>query len=289
MPSGRPLLLGAHLSIQGGLHRAVERAQALGCTALQVFTRNNLRWGSPPLAAADAERFRAAWRASAIGPVVAHANYLVDLASEDGEKGRLSLEGLVEDLRRAAVLGIPWLVLHPGYHKGRGEEAGLRQAARRAAQALEATAGLPVGILLETTAGQGTALGWRFEHLARLLAATALPRRLGVCLDTAHAFAAGYDLRRPAGYRRVLEQLDRAVGLERVQAVHVNDSKVPLGSRVDRHAHIGHGCIGPRAFRCLLRDPRLAEVPKLLETPKEDAEGKDWDAANLAALRRLAG
>jgi len=275
------------MSIQGGVHKAVARGEALGCTALQLFTRNNVQWAARELTGDDVARFRAAWEASGIGPAVAHANYLINLASPDRRLRQRSLDGLSTDLRRAAALGLPWVILHPGGHMGAGEEAGLRQVAEMAARALEATSGLAVGLLFETTAGQGTCLGHRFEQLAWLLDALEPPERLGVCLDTAHVFAAGYDIRTRRGYGAVLREFDRVVGLGRIQAFHVNDAKAGLGSRVDRHAHIGHGTLGLEPFRCLLRDRRFDAVPKLLETPKEDAARDDWDAVNLATLRRL--
>ena len=284
----RPLLLGAHMSIQGGVHRAVERGEKLGCTALQMFTRNNVQWRAAPLTDDGVARFREAWAASGIGPIVAHASYLIDLASTDERVAALSSEGLAIEFQRAGALGLRWVVLHPGSHLGAGEEAGLRQAAETARQALDASDDLPVGLLFETTAGQGTGLGYRFEQLAWLLDAVGRPERTGVCFDTCHAFAAGYDLRTPRAYRATMRELDRALGLERVHAVHLNDAKRELGSRVDRHAHIGRGEIGLEGFRCLMRDRRFAHVPKLLETPKEDAERDDWDAVNLAALRELA-
>ncbi len=283
-----PALLGAHMSIQGGVHRAIERGEALGCTAIQLFTRNQVQWRAAALAEADCERFRAAWAASGIGPIVAHANYLIDLASADERIARLSLDNLIIEFQRAAALGLRWVVLHPGCHQGRGEEVGLRQIADSATRAMEATRDLPVGLLLETTAGQGTSLGWRFEHLARLLDAIGAPERLGVCFDTCHVFAAGYDLRTPDAYEATIGEFHRAIGLEQIRAIHVNDSKRELGSRVDRHEHIGRGKLGRQAFRCLMRDPRFAAVPKLLETPKGSFCGKGWDPVNLAVLRRLA-
>lgn len=284
---GEPLL-GAHMSIAGGLHRAIERGQALRCTAIQVFTRNNVQWRAAPLAAEDCARFRTAWRASGIGPVVAHANYLIDPASADERLAKLSLDGLITELRRAAALGITWVVLHPGAHGSAGEEAGLRRAAALVRAALDTTAGLPAGLLLETTAGQGTSLGHRFEHLAWLLDAIGVPERSGACFDTAHVFAAGYDLRTPGGYEAVMAEFDRTVGLGRIQAIHANDSQRELGSRVDRHAHIGKGQLGTTPFRLLMQDPRLAAVPKLIETPKGEAGKRSWDARNLSLLRRLA-
>ena len=281
-------LLGAHMSMQGGVHRAIERGVGLGCTALQLFTRNNVQWRATPLTEAHCQAFRSVWGASGIGPIVAHANYLIDLASADERVVRLSLDGLIVELQRAAALGLRWVVLHPGCHQGAGDEQGLRQVAELVRRAFDATAGLPAGLLLETTAGQGTSLGWRFEHLAWLLDAIGEPARLGVCFDTCHVFAAGYDLRDEASYAATMAEFDRVVGLRRIHAFHVNDSKRELGSRVDRHAHIGRGRLGLAAFRCLMRDPRFAAVPKLIETPKADAERDDWDAVNLGKLRRLA-
>lgn len=283
------LLLGAHMSIQGGLHRAIERGQALGCSALQLFTRNNLQWHAPPLAPDAVARFRDAWAASCIGPVVAHASYLINLAATDRTIRRRSRDGLVVELRRAAAIGVPWVILHPGNHMGAGHDAGLRQVADLAARALDAVAGLPVGLLLETTAGQGTSLGHRFDHLAWLLdALDRPPDRLGICIDTCHLHAAGHDLRTPRACRTLLRRLDRSVGLDRLHAIHLNDAKGPRGSHLDRHAHIGRGTLGLPAFRTLLRAPRLRRVPKLIETPKRDADRDDWDAVNLATLRRLA-
>jgi deoxyribonuclease-4 len=336
-------LLGAHMSIQGGLHRAIERGQAYRCTALQLFTANNLQWHGKPVTEEIAARFRAAWAASKIGPIVAHACYLIDLASVHERVRELSLLGLIGELCRAAAIGVPWVILHPGCHTGAGEEAGLRQIADLANRALDATSGIALapmparlglssscscscsssspispapsdeesrtrtrtrtrtigglkrpaqasqaGILLETTAGQGTALGCRFEQLRWLLDAIQPPERVGVCVDTCHVFAAGYDLRTPDAYAATMAEFDRIVGLGRIHAFHVNDSKGDLGSHLDRHAHIGRGKLGLDAFRSLLRDPRFAAVPKLLETPKEDSKRKDWDRLNLATLRRLA-
>jgi deoxyribonuclease-4 len=219
---------------------------------------------------------------------VAHANYLIDLGSGERRTARLSLEGLVLDLERAALLGVPWVVLHPGFHLGDGEEVGLRRIAAAAGRALDRTGRLMTGILLENTAGQGTCLGHRFEHLAWLLDAIDAPERLGVCFDTCHAFAAGYDLRTRRGYRTVLREFDRTVGLEQIRAFHVNDAKAELGSRLDRHEHLGRGQLGETPFHCLMRDRRFAQVPKLLETRKKDDERDDWDEVNLALLRRLA-
>ena len=282
------LVLGAHLSIQGGVHRAIERGEELGCTALQLFTRNNVQWKTKPLTDDDAARFREAWGASGIGPVLAHANYLINLACPDETISRLSYDGLLTELRHAAALGLQWVVLHPGNHLGSGEEAALRRVAELASRALAETRGLSAGLLLETTAGQGSSLGYTFEQLAALLDAIKPRERLGVCFDTCHVFAAGYDISTARRYGSVMRQFDRVIGLDRIEAFHLNDSRRECGSRVDRHAHIGRGQIGLDAFRCLVRDRRFAAVPKLIETPKSDKERKDWDPVNLATLRALA-
>jgi len=276
------------MSIQGGPHRAIARGVAVGCTALQLFTRNNLQWNAKPLAATDVDRFRMDWEESDIGPIVVHANYLIDLGSNESETAQRSIEGIVLDLERSAALGVPWVVLHPGFHLGDGEEAGLRRVADAARRALDLTDGLDAGILLENTAGQGTCLGHSFEHLAWLIDAIDVPERLGVCFDTCHAFAAGYDLRTRHAWRKTMREFDRIVGLERIQAFHLNDAKGELGSHADRHEHLGRGTLGTTPFHCLMRDRRFAGVPKLLETRKEDDERDDWDEISLALLRELA-
>jgi len=282
--AGRRLLLGAHISIAGGLHKAIARGEALGCTAIQVFTRNNVRWTAKPLSEEAAERFRAAWHRSTIGPIIAHANYLVDLGKPDRRRLRLSLLTLADELRRAHRLGIQWVVLHPGTHGGLGEEKALGQIARAIGDVLAETAGLASGILLETSAGQGTAVGYRLDHLAWLLERCGSRERLGVCVDTCHLFAAGYDIRTPEAYRRTFREFDRVVGTDAIKTIHLNDSRRELGSRVDRHAHIGRGEIGLEAFGLFVRDARFADVAKFIETPKEG----NSDRRNLATLRRLA-
>ena len=289
MTRAKPPLLGAHMSIQGGLHRAIEAGVEYGCTALQLFTRNNVQWHTRDLTDDDVESFREAWQASGIGPIVAHANYLINLASPDEEIAARSYDGLVTELRNAAALGIPWVILHPGNHMGQGLEAGMRRVAERVNRAMDATGGSTAGLLLETTAGQGTSIGCRFEQLAALLDAIQPPERVGVCFDTCHVFAAGYDLSTDGGYRRVMRECDRLIGLGRIHAFHLNDAKKPCGSRLDRHAHIGRGEMGLTPFRLLVRSRTFAAVPKLLETPKTDADRDDWDAVNLGVLRSLAG
>lgn len=269
------------MSIAGGVDRALERGASIGCTAIQIFLKNNMQWAGAPFAAAAVARFRERRTV----PVFAHSTYLINLAATNGQFRRRSIASLTDEIRRAAQLGVALIVLHPGSHMGAGEAAGLRAVAGSLDEVLDATAKLPVRVALETTAGQGTNLGYRFEHLAEIFARVKRPERLAVCVDTCHVFAAGYDLRTPAGYRKMVRELDRLVGVGQVAAFHLNDSKAPLGSRVDRHEHIGKGQIGLTGFRCVLRDRRWREVPMVLETPK-GAEMRE-DVENLRVLRSL--
>jgi len=277
--------LGAHESIAGGLHRAFDRAQSVGCETVQIFVKSNRSWAVRPLTEAEIARFKEKAAESDIHPVVAHASYLLNLATPDEELWRRSRDTLIVELERCEALGIPSLVLHPGSHVGAGEKAGLTRVAQALGEVHAATSGFGARILLETTAGQGTNLGYRFEQLARLLETTAQGERLGVCLDTAHVFAAGYELRTPQEYEATMTALDRIVGLGRLEAVHLNDSKGDLGSHKDRHEHIGRGLIGLEGFRNVVNDPRLAALPGLLETPKGDDLCEDKE--NLALLRSL--
>ena len=279
------LLIGAHMSIAGGLHLAISRGEEAGCTAIQVFTKNASQWRGKPISPADAEAFRSAWQESSIGPIIAHDSYLINLAAPDEDMWRKSIAAFVEEMERCAVLGIPALVMHPGAHLGAGEEAGLQ---RLVAAFREIFAAAPAGVtvLLENTAGQGTCLGYRFEHLAAIIE-QAPEGHFGVCFDTCHAWAAGYDLSTPAGYAATMAEFDRIIGLERLRVFHVNDCKKGLGCRVDRHEHIGQGSIGEAGFAALMQDARFADIPKILETPKGD-DG-ELDRMNLALLRRLAG
>jgi deoxyribonuclease-4 len=280
-------LLGAHQSIAGGFHQAVERAAAAGCDVLQIFTKNTNQWRARPITADEAQRFLAALAESGIACPVAHDSYLVNLASPDAALWKKSIDAMVEELLRAAALGIPWLVAHPGAYTTGNEAEGLRRIVVALDEVLDQTRDRPVGCLLETTAGQGTALGWRFEHLAEFLGGVKSPERLGVCFDTCHVFAAGYGLSTPAEYRSTMRQFDQTIGLKQIRAFHLNDSVKDRGSRVDRHAHIGRGRIGRDAFRLLLRDRRFHGVPMILETPKGSDGGTDWDVINLSELRAL--
>ncbi|HEC34767.1 MAG TPA: deoxyribonuclease IV [Chloroflexi bacterium] len=277
--------LGAHESIAGGLHRAFDRAQSVGCESVQIFVKSNRSWAVRPLAEKDIARFKAKAVESGIHPVVAHTSYLLNLGTPDDVLWERSRDTLIVELERCEALEIPYLVLHPGSHVGTGEEAGLARVARALGEVHAATPGFSTQVLLETTAGQGTNLGYRFEHLAWLLENTVQGGRMGVCLDTCHVFAAGYELRTPEGYAATMEAFDRIIGLARLKAIHLNDSKYDLGARKDRHEHIGKGFIGLAGFRHVVNDPRLAGLPGLLETPK--SEDLHEDRENLAVLRSL--
>jgi deoxyribonuclease-4 len=277
--------LGSHTSIGGGVHRAIERARAIESTAMQIFVKNNMQWFARPLQGDEISAFLDHPQRGDLQFVFAHANYLINLAAANPQFHANSLRALSEELARADQLELPFLVLHPGAHVGAGEEAGL---ARIIASIDRVLAGLPktkTRIALETTAGQGSCLGHRFEHLAAIIANVREPERLCVCLDTAHVFAAGYELATAKSTKQVFAEFDRIVGLKRLVALHLNDSKTARGSRVDRHEHIGKGRIGLEAFRFIMRDPRFRKIPKVLETPK-GTEMKE-DVENMATLRSL--
>ncbi len=280
------LLIGAHQSIAGGTPRAVERGLEAGCRVLQIFVKNNNRWVGKTIEMSETREFKRAVRRAGFAHVAAHTSYLINLASPSAELRRQSVAALADEILRCHALGIRDLVLHPGAHCGEGESAGVSRIAASLDEAFRRTEATRVRVLLETAAGQGTCVGHRFEHLRDILGAVRSPGRLAVCLDTCHVHAAGYDLTTREGYARTIEALDRAVGLSRLRAIHVNDSKKHRGSRVDRHEHIGKGAIGRRGFRNLMTDPRLAGIPKFLETPKD--ETLEADRRNLATLHRLA-
>ncbi len=279
-------ILGAHQSIVGGYHRAVEKADKAGCDCVQLFTKNNNQWRAKAITPTEAERFRAALRSRGITHPLAHDSYLINLASPEPALWRRSVEALVEELQRAAALEIPYVVTHPGAYTTGTESAGIRRLVDAVDEVHARTAEIPTECLLETTAGQGTALGWRFEQFAEVLGRVREPDRLGFCFDTCHVFAAGYPLAPKKAYLATLRQFDRLVGLHRIRAFHLNDSRRELGSRVDRHEHIGRGELGPEPFRLLLADRRFRRVPMYLETPKGDRNGTDWDILNLRTLRR---
>jgi len=279
--------LGSHVSIAGGMDRAPLRGRQVGCDTIQVFTKSNRQWRVRRLGDREVEAFKAQLETTGIGPVVAHDCYLVNLAAPRASLWKKSVAAFREEMERAERLGIPYLVTHPGSHAGAGEAEGVR----RVAEALNVLrAPLPrhggVQILLETTAGQGSSLGYRFEQLAAILDQVEGADRIGICLDTCHIFASGYDIRTRDGYRKTMRDLDACLGLHRLKVIHLNDSVQGLGSRVDRHAHIGEGRLGLEPFRRLLNDPAFRGVPMILETPKDDDFVKA-DRRNLARLRRL--
>lgn len=275
------------MSIAGGVDKALLRGQEVGCDTIQIFTKNNNQWQAKPLTDQEISNFHTSRAAMRIWPVVAHTGYLINVACPKKPLYRKSLEALRIEVQRAATLQIPYLVMHPGSHLGAGESEGIKRVVEALETIFEETKGSPVLICLETTAGQGSNLGYRFEHLAVIREGVKQKERVGVCVDTCHIFAAGYEIRGREVYEQTMRQLDDVIGLELVKCIHLNDSQRELGSRVDRHAHIGQGYIGLEGFRLLVNDPRLRHVPMILETPK----GDDFVAAdrhNLAVLRNLA-
>lgn len=277
--------LGAHVSVAGGPSLAFERGRAIGCEALQIFVKSPSQWRAKPLPDGEATAFRTAWTGAGRPPLLAHAAYLINLAASDAAVLARSRDALADEARRCAQLGVPALVVHPGAHLGAGEAAGLEAVAASLDAVSRELAGCPTRILLELTAGQGSVLGSRLEQLAAIRALAASRNRLAVCLDTCHAFAAGYEVGTAAGVEAFLEEVERTVGLARVEGVHLNDSAGERGSRRDRHASIGEGRIGLAGFRRLLVEPRLAAVPMVLETPLGDDEL--GHARDLARLREL--
>jgi deoxyribonuclease-4 len=275
------------MSIAGGCDRAVWAAHAIPFQTVQLFTKNNNRWDGVPLTDAHAEAFRAALGQTGIREPVAHTSYLINLASPDDTLWQRSIAAMVDEVERCGMLGITDLVLHPGAHMGQGEEAGLARAALGLDEVCRRTSGCGVVIDLETTAGQGTCLGHRFEHLGTILERASRPERLGICADTCHIFAAGYPLGTPEEYDETIDRLVRSVGLDRLRVWHLNDSCRECGSRVDRHAAIGAGHLGLEPFRHLVNDPRFRDVPMILETPKGTIDGEDLDVRNARALRQL--
>jgi len=285
MPAGpAALLLGAHMSIAGGLHLALTRAAELRCTAVQLFTQTARQWRQRRLSAEDVRSFHETRAQRGPFAVVAHAGYLLNLAAPVRALRERSIRALVSELERCEALGIESLVLHPGAHMGAGEARGIARVGAALRRAHAATPGLAVKTVLENTAGQGTSLGYAVSQLAAIIAASGDPDRLAMCFDTAHGFAAGYDISTSEGYAGLWEEVERLIGLERLTVIHLNDAKREVGSRIDRHAHIGQGRIGQAAFKRILVDPRFASVPKIIETPKEG----DMDRRNLRLLRRLA-
>lgn len=275
------------MSIGGGVSRAIERARSIDCRAMQIFVKNNMQWFAPPLRPEEIRGFLEHTQRGELLSVFAHANYLINLAATNPQFHANSIRALAEELIRADQLELPFLVLHPGAHLGAGEEAGLERVIGSINAVFAALPKIKTRIALETTAGQGSCLGHRFEQLGYIISGVEESDRLCVCLDTAHVFAAGYDIGTEASARKVLHEFDRVIGRDRLVAIHLNDSKTGRGSRVDRHEHIGKGRIGLDAFRFIMRSRRLAKIPRVLETPK----GKELqeDVVNLKTLRSLTG
>jgi deoxyribonuclease-4 len=279
-------LLGAHMSIEGGLHKAFDRVSNVEGQSLQIFSKNQRQWRVPELKPSEIKEFVETWEQWGKGPVAVHDSYLINLANPDKKKANRAVDAFAEEIRRADQLTIPYLIMHPGSHVGSGTEKGLQQLTANLDRALaQAGNAKSVMVLLETTAGQGTGLGTSFEELAYIMDKSAYSKRLGVCFDTCHAFTAGYDISSAAGYEKTFAAFDKIIGLERLKFFHLNDSKKGLGSKVDRHEHIGKGKIGLEGFRLLMNDPRFAEHPMVLETPKEKDLKEDIE--NLALLRSL--
>jgi len=277
--------LGAHMSVAGGFAKAFARGESIGCETMQIFVTNPNRWQASLLADEEVAQFRQAASVSPIKPVIAHDMYLINLCSSDNALWEKSVCAFQDELERAERLGCCCVVMHPGAHMGAGEEAGLQRLVDALDRLRDAMPDLQVKVALETTAGQGTNIGYRFEHLAEVIARVQDARWLTVCLDTCHVFAAGYELRTAAGYAETWRQFDDILGIERLQLIHMNDAKSELGSHVDRHEHIGDGKLGAAAFRQIVNDPRLAHLPMILETPQMS----DLDIAkrDLDALRSL--
>jgi deoxyribonuclease-4 len=275
------------MSVAGGLVLGLSRALNLRTRAVQIFTKNANRWKASGLEEEQVRVFRAAWEASGLAPVVAHDSYLINLASPNPSLRDQSIEALADELRRAEALGVRYLVTHPGAHMGSGVEAGCDRAAESLNRARAIAPAPSVVVLLETVAGQGSTLGYRFEELRRIRDGVEAKDGIGICFDTCHVHAAGYDLTSERGCDATFEELDQVLGLETLRVFHVNDSKNECGSRVDRHEHLGRGRLGPEPFARILRDPRFRAVPKLLETPK-GRDGVAMDRRNLAFLRAMA-
>lgn len=280
-------MFGSHLSIAGGLQNALLDAEKLGCETVQIFTKNQKQWNCAPCRAETVGEWKTHCKRLKFKRTVSHDSYLINLASASAELRRKSIDLFIEELQRCVLLGIPYLVTHPGAHMGQGEEVGLRLVAEALDEVHSVVPADGVVTCLEITAGQGSSLGYRLEHLASIMDQVKAPERLAVCLDTAHLFAAGYDFR-GRKYSKLRKMIQSTVGLKKVKVLHLNDSKKDLGSRVDRHEHIGRGKIGLDGFRPFVRDEAFEKIPKILETEKgEDETGRRWDAVNLEVLRSL--
>jgi len=279
------MLLGAHMSIAGGVFNAFLDGEEVGCTTIQIFTKSSNQWRAKELSKEELDKYHAEQKRTGIKPVVAHDSYLINLGSPDAALVEKSRQAFLHEMERCEKMRIPFLVTHPGSHLGQGEEWGLKRIAESLDWLHERAAEFKVKVALEVTAGQGSNLGYKFEQIAKMIELTRKSERLRVCLDTCHIFAAGYDISSEEAYEKTISEFDRIIGLKRLAAIHLNDSRKGLGSRVDRHEHIGKGMIGERPFGFFMRDKRFEKIPKLLETPKDN----DMDRVNLGILRKLAG
>ena len=275
------LLVGAHMSIGGGFFNSLYAGNELSCTTIQIFTKSANQWRAKELSPVDIDNFKHAKKETGISPIVGHDSYLINIGSSNNELLKKSREALLLELTRSEKLGLEFLVMHPGSNPD--EKEGIKRISESLSWVYSKSKNYHVKICLETTAGQGNTLGHRFEQLAEILELSMGGKKLGVCYDTAHTFEAGYDIRDKETYMETFKQFDRIIGLNRLKVIHLNDSKKDLGTRIDRHEHIGKGFIGLEAFRLILNDKRFEKIPKILETPKED----DWDKKNLSTLRRL--
>lgn len=282
---GRDLLIGAHLSIAGGVQEAARRAARIGCRTFQLFTKNSNRWEGKEIPESDAREFRERVAEHGFSHVTAHDSYLINVASPDDDLRRRSEQALAGEVERANLLRLDYLVMHPGAHRDAGVEEGLERIAGSLKMVMEDSPAEGVTILLETTAGQGSSLGSRFEELRWLLDQVGSDDRLGICLDTCHIFVAGYDLRDSEAYQSTMKEFDAVIGLQHLKLLHLNDTLKEFGSHVDRHHHIGKGKIGVEGFRQIMTDDRFRSIPKIIETPKGDDESNDLE--NLALLRSL--
>src|SRR3990170_7809455 len=276
----RLMLLGVHCSIQGGLHNAFREAESLGIDTFQIFTKNQRQWKERIIDTQEKSKFLDDYKTSRIKMIFSHASYLINLASNDDTLWERSIKALIGEVQRCHELGLDFTILHPGSSKELGEQKGMKKIIKALKTTLHATKNSTVKILLENTAGQGTSIGYRFEHLRQILRGVDSPR-IGVCFDTSHAFAAGYDIRSKIGFEATMEELDKIVGLQNLHAIHLNDSKGELGSNLDRHEHIGKGKLGLEPFRQIMN--RFTHIPKVIETPKKD----NMDIVNLEVLRGL--
>ncbi len=277
------MLLGAHVSISGGLHKAPENGRAVDCDCIQIFSKNQMQWNSKPISEQEAEDFKASMKKHRIVEAVIHDSYLINLASPKAENLKRSREAFLDEAKRAEQLGVRHLIFHPGAHMGAGEDKGLRTIAQSLNWVRDRLGSAKVVFLLETTAGQGTVLGHSFEQLARIIELLDEPEGAGVCFDTCHSYAAGYDIKSANGYRETFERFDEVLDLDRLKAMHINDSKGNRGSHLDRHEQIGEGHLGDEAFMNLMTDSRFEDVPMVLETPA----GEERYAEELKRLRAM--